>query len=329
MPGLADLLALVMLVSLILYALLAGADFGGGVWDLVATGPRRSEQRTAIVHAIAPVWEANHVWLILVVVILFTAFPPAFAAISIDLHEPLILMLLGIVLRGSAFVFRQYGGGGARDEETWGRVFAVASTGTPIFLGIIIGTLTSGGRWYSAFPILIGLLTLALFAFLAAVYLSNEAEGAVAEDFRRRALIAGVAVFVFALAGGLAAGPGARHFLVRLIGSWWSWPLQIATGLAAVIAFAALLRRQPGLARIAAIAQVTLILAGWGAAQYPVLVAPSLTIAKAAAPPATLELLVPTLVAGSVVLFPSLYWMMRVFKLSTARTRDARGSRTP
>src|SRR5712671_2575179 len=102
------LIAAVMLASLILYALMGGADYGGGMWDLLASGPRAPHQRHAIVEAMAPIWEANHVWLILVIVLLFTAFPSAYAAATTALHIPLTLMLLGIVARGSAFVFRQY-----------------------------------------------------------------------------------------------------------------------------------------------------------------------------------------------------------------------------
>src|SRR5579863_4288818 len=106
MPSLEVLLGFVIMASLTFYALLGGADYGGGVWDLLARGPRANRQRELIAKAIGPVWEANHVWLILVVVVLFTAFPPAFALIFTSLHVALLLVLLGIVLRGSAFVFR-------------------------------------------------------------------------------------------------------------------------------------------------------------------------------------------------------------------------------
>src|SRR6185369_1429317 len=102
------LIAVTTLVSLILYALLGGADFGGGLWDLLASGPRAAAQRELVERAIAPVWEANHVWLVLLVVLLFSAFPTAYAAVSVALHVPLALMLVGIVLRGSAFTFRHY-----------------------------------------------------------------------------------------------------------------------------------------------------------------------------------------------------------------------------
>ena len=130
--------------ALILYTLTAGADFGGGVWDLLARGPRAADQRRVIAEAIAPIWEANHVWLILVVVLLFVCFPAAFAAISTALHIPLTLMLVGVVLRGSAFTFRAYDpkpGAGAR---RWSQVFAIASLITPITLGVTLGAVSGG-----------------------------------------------------------------------------------------------------------------------------------------------------------------------------------------
>src|SRR5271167_2088334 len=134
----------VLLISLTIYVLTAGADYGGGVWDLFAGGPRAYLQRDLIERAIGPIWEADHVWLILVIVILFTAFPPAFSAIMIGLHVPLTLMLVGVVMRGSAFSFRSYGGGGDLAEREWGRVFAIASIVTPLLLGIIIGAIAAG-----------------------------------------------------------------------------------------------------------------------------------------------------------------------------------------
>jgi cytochrome d ubiquinol oxidase subunit II len=140
---LADLLAGIILIALNAYVLLGGADFGGGVWDLLARGPRKARQRELIAHAIGPVWEANHVWLILAVVLLFTCFPAAFARLAIALHVPLTLVLIGIVLRGSAFTFRSYGGE-QEQEKYWGRVFAVASLVTPVLLGVAVGAVASG-----------------------------------------------------------------------------------------------------------------------------------------------------------------------------------------
>jgi cytochrome d ubiquinol oxidase subunit II len=325
-------LATVMLVALTAYALGAGADFGGGVWDLLATGPRAGEQRRLIEQAIGPIWEANHVWLILVVVLLFIGFPPAYAAASVALHVPLTLMLLGMVLRGSAFVFRHYSAGekgdDARAQLRWGRVFAIASTITPIFLGVVMGAVTAGirftgggvpeagffGAWLSAFPFAVGLFALALFAFLAAVYLTNECDGALREDFRARALVAGATVGLMALLCVLAVGARAPEFRRALTGSWWSWPLQIATGAVATLALASLWVRRFAAARILAAVQVALILAGWGAAQRPYLIAPAITIDSAAAPPGTLAALLWALAVGAVTLFPSLIWLYRVFK---------------
>src|ERR1043165_9970380 len=175
MLTLPNILAGIILVALTAYVLFAGADFGGGVWDLLASGLRKRAQRELVQSAIGPVWEANHVWLILAIVLLFTCFPAAFARIAIMLHIPLTLMLIGIVLRGSAFVFQSYGGGG-------GRVFATASLVTPMLLGISVGAVASGnvGRgtgdgfsasyiapWLTPFGIAVGLFALACFAFLA------------------------------------------------------------------------------------------------------------------------------------------------------------------
>ncbi len=326
---LADIVALVMLAALILYTLTGGADFGGGVWDLVAFGPRARDQRRLIEKVISPIWEANHVWLILVVVMLFTGFPTAFAIATTALHIPLTLMLIGIVLRGSAFVFRHYGPPDRDVQKRFGRVFAIASTFTPVLLGMTIGAITGGeihadggtvtsgflAGWLGAFPLLLGLFTLSLFAFLAAVYLTGETDdAALREDFRWRACVAGVLVALFALASGLAAGPGTLHFSEALLHSWWSWPLQIATGLAAVGAFAALVMRRFQLARVLAAAQVALIIAGWGLAQRPFLIAPDVRIAETAAPEATLRLLLGALGLGALILFPSLFWLYRVFR---------------
>jgi cytochrome d ubiquinol oxidase subunit II len=132
---------LVLMASLSIYTLLGGADYGGGVWDLLAFGPRASQQREAISSAITPVWETNHVWLILVIVLLFSAFPPAFAAISTALYIPLFIVMLGIICRGASFTFRSFDIGKPHVQRYWGLLFSAASVVTPIFLGIIVGDL--------------------------------------------------------------------------------------------------------------------------------------------------------------------------------------------
>ena len=306
----------IILIALTAYVLLGGADFGGGIWDLLADGPRKTRQRELIAHAIGPVWEANHVWLILAMVLLFTCFPRAFARIAIALHVPLTLMLIGIVLRGSAFVFQIYGGGG-------GRVFAIASLVTPVLLGMCVGAVASGAigqaagipgetfhalyvaPWLTSFSIAVGLLTLTCFAYLAAVYLTLETtDPALQADFRLRALVSGV--WLLMMAGlALALAPH-RDVLDHRLGA--------LMGVAALATFWALWQRRYRVARVAAAGQVTLILWGWGVAQYPYMLPPDLTIAGAAAPKITLELVLIALALGAVVLFPSLYYLFRVFK---------------
>ena len=345
--GLPAIVAGVMMVALNAYVLLGGADFGGGVWDLLASGPRRDEQRKLISSAIGPIWEANHVWLIVVVVVLFTGFPGAFGTLSIILHIPLALMLVGIVLRGSAFVFRSYGARGYESQQRWGRVFAIASVITPVLLGVCVGAIASGavGRaahpvgptyewrvptftdtyvrpWLAPFPIAVGAMALALFAFLAAVYLIIAARSdELKEDFRRRAIGAGVAVFVCAFVALALSMRHAPEVGQRLTSSGWAAPFHVVTAIAAIIALWALWTRRYRLARLAAAAQVSLVLWGWAFGQYPWMVPGHVSIEAAAAPPITLELLLWGLAGGSLILIPSLWYLYRTF----ARENEASG----
>lgn len=334
MMTMAESVGFVTLVSLIIYALGGGADFGGGVWDLLARGPRAKQQRELIARAIGPIWEANHVWLILVVVLLFVAFPPAFAAISIALHIPLTIMLIGIVLRGSAFVFRIYDVQTDDVQRRWSRLFAVGSIISPVMLGVCVGAVASGNirvdvetgrvdtnffsQWAAPFPFAIGFMTLALFAFLAAVYLSLEANDlALQEDFRRRALGAAVAVGLMACLSFYLSGDGAPLIREGLAKAWWSLPFQLLTGAVAIGAMAALTFRRYRSARALSILQVTLIILGWGLAQFPYLVEPDLTFANSSAPASVLRALLIALAAGAVLLFPSLWYLFRIFKKDT------------
>ncbi len=337
--GMPEIVAGIMVVALNAYALLGGADFGGGVWDLLASGPRREAQRDHIATSLAPIWEANHVWLILVVVLLFTAFPSAFQALAIVLHIPLTIMLVGIVLRGSAFVFRSYGSRSARQRRRWGLTFAIASVVTPIVLGMAIGALVSGdvgaaaralqsggatfgqvfvAPWLAAFPVIVGLMALALFAFLAAVYLAyGTSDEGLREDFRRRALAAAVTVFVLAALSLVVGHRAAPSVATGVSGAAWAIPLHIVTAIAAVAAIAALWRRSYHAARIAAAAQVTFILWGWALSQYPYVVPNTLTIDDAAAPRVTLVLLLIGLAIGALILIPSLRYLYRLFARPT------------
>jgi cytochrome d ubiquinol oxidase subunit II len=329
---LGQVVGFVVLVSLMLYALGGGADFGAGVWNLFASGPRAQQQRELITDAIGPIWEANHVWLVLVVVLLFLAFPPAFAAIGIALHIPLAAMLVGIVLRGSAFVFRNYDTAQAT-RRRWNRLFSIGSVLAPLMLGVCVGALASGtlrvdldtgrvqtdffSQWLQPFPFAIGLWTLALFAFLAAVYLTNETnDPALQEDFRWRALISGGVVAAMARASFILSENGAPLIRAGLAKAWWSIPFHVWTGAVSVAAMVAVWLRKYRLARPLAMLQIVLILSGWGFAQFPYLVQPDFTFANAAAPDSVLRILLGALALGALLLFPSLALLFRVFKLS-------------
>lgn len=360
---LAGFTAWVIVVGLNAYVLFGGADFGGGVWDLLASGPRRERQRDLVSHAIGPIWEANHVWLVVVVVLLFVCFPPAYSALGTVLHVPLSLMLVGIVLRGSAFVFRAYSYGPQSEQRRWGRVFAISSLITPVVLGMCVGAVVSGdvGRalsavavgpagvlperpsltatataspgylavyvrpWISTFSVAVGAMTLALFSFLAAVYLTIEAadDRELQEDFRARALGAAV---VAAMAAMVALGLGAMRggVMGRFLSARWTVAVLAGSGVAAIGAAIALFTRRHRLARLAAGAWVTLVLWGWALAQYPLMIPGALTIDAAAAPVRTLEGTLVVLAGGAVVLVPSLWYLLRVFK-ARARLRVDRG----
>jgi cytochrome d ubiquinol oxidase subunit II len=334
---------LILVAALNLYVLSGGADYGGGFWDLLARGPRAQKQRELIAHAIGPIWEANHVWLILAIVVLFTGFPPAFARITTVLHIPLLLMLIGVIARGAAFSFRSYGDPAREMERPWGPVFAVASLLTPLLLGMSLGAIASGRvvapegasadvfftSWLAPFPFAVGLYALGMFAFLAAVYLTVEAEeGELREAFRRRALISELVLGGLAAAVLVTAELTAGGVLRALTRAPWSWALHAVTAAAALTVLWALWRRRYGLARAAAALQVSLIVWGWGLSQQPFLVPPDLTLGNAAAPPVTLRLMLGTLAAGTVVLLPAFLYLFRVFgKIKTRPSPTApRGS---
>ena len=321
--------AICILLSLILYALMGGADFGGGMWYLLAAGSRAPRQRQAIAAAIGPIWEANHVWLILVMVLLFTGFPSGFAAMMTALNLPITAMVFGIVLRGSAFIFRQYDSKSDAVQHRWGKVFGVACFITPFFQGVTIGALATGqirvvnnqvvtgffAGWLTLFAVGCGVFALGLFAFLAATYLTLDTkyEPDLQNYFRLRALWSGLTLPPIAEVVFLTAKQGAPGMYNGLT-HWWAPLLLAGTSLMSIVSLVALWRRWFTVARIAAIGQVTLILLGWCLAQYPDLVTPDVTVNNAHAPEITLRLLVLVLGAGAIVLLPSLAFLFHLFK---------------
>lgn len=310
--------AAVALGAIVLYAILGGADFGGGVWDLLATGPRASRQRSAITDAIGPVWEANHVWLIFALVALFTCFPPAFAEISTGLNTPITAALIGIVLRGAAFVFRNYAGDAPVQARTWSIVFGASSIVAPFMLGDAAGALATGTfAWTSPFAFAVGAFGTALCAQVAAVFLLRErdvlADATLRADFQRRAVRATLAVWALGLLPAAIARISDPRLMAALTRP--SAFAAIATAMALGVVVIVLVARGAGVAaRYAVGAEVAAILAGWFGAQAPALIPGRMTLSEAAASDAMLGAFLVVAALGALVLIPSLALLFRVFK---------------
>lgn len=303
-----------MLLALTAYAIFGGADFGGGIWDLLAAGPRARQQREAIARAMGPVWEANHVWLIFLLVLLFTAFPTAFGMLSVAFFGLFHVALAGIVLRGSAFVFRANTDADSTDWRAWASIFGAASVVTPFLLGSALGAISDPNHaWFSPVSLGIGALTLALMAYLAATFLTVETEGSVQEDFRVRALGSGIAVAVLAVC--------LLPLIARLSPLLWqhlsrpqSAPPMLAGALLAAGSAWAVWTRRFKLARAAAVAEVVIVLWGWAFAQWPYLIYPDMTVYQSAASLPTIRFVLTALPFGFALLIPSLLFLFTVFK---------------
>lgn len=320
----------VLLASWIAYGLTGGADFGGGVWDLLARGPRARRQREKIQEAIGAIWEANHVWLVFVVVLLFTCFPLAFSTAMTALHIPIVLVLVGIAARGSAFAFRKHDRQDDQRFARWSLVFGASSAATPLFLGMTLAATATGAiridaqrqvttgfvaGWTEPFAVAVGLFAVGLFAYLAAVYLTVDCQDdrELQADFRRRALVTGVmlapAAFLL-LAWSRRAAPILFDGLTRPSGL----AIVAAASAAGAAALGLLWVRRFHAARAAAVAQTVFVLGGWGWAMRPHLIAPDVTLAAAASSDLVLRLFLVGTVAGAVILVPSMWYLYRVFK---------------
>jgi len=316
-----------------LYLVLGGADFGGGMWDLLAFGPSRDRQRALVADAIGPVWEVNHVWLIFILAGLLAAFPQAMAAIGVGLYLPLLLAGVGIIFRGSGFVFSHAGPGSW--QRAWARTFGIASLVTPFFLGAAGAAIATGqirvrdgqvhagvvSAWTSPLSIVAGLLVVAMCSYLAASYLIVEAaqRGAddLAEAFRARALVTAV------VAGALAAlGLVAIHADAPLL---WQGMLHRgfpAIGLSAAAglgSLAALWGRRYLVARATAALAVAAVVLGFGASLWPYLVIPDVSVRGAASPASTLRAVFFGYVVGGLALGPAFWLLFRVFKSGRAQ----------
>jgi cytochrome d ubiquinol oxidase subunit II len=321
-----DLPLIFVLIGLVLYTVLGGADFGAGFWQLASgAGPGGARVREHAHHAMAPVWEANHVWLIFVLTVTWTAYPTAFGSIASTLAIPLFIAAVGIVLRGASYAVRA-GTSTPRERARIDLVFAISSILTPFALGTIVGAIASRrvpvgnaagdplSSWLNPTSILVGVLAVASAAYLAAVFLAADAarmhDSELERRFRTRALIAGLLAGAVALAGIAVLHEDAHPLYRRLLDgeALVALSLSILSGIATLALVA---RDRFELARYSAALAVAAVLAGWALAQSPLLLR-GLTVQRAAAPLDTLVAVVVAVLAGAVILFPSLALLFRL-----------------
>ena len=337
-----DIPLIFALLGLALYTVLAGADFGSGIWQLTAgSGPDANRVRDHAHESVAPVWEANHVWLIFVLVVVWTSYPVAFASIASTLCVPLLLAGIGIIFRGATYALRS-GTRTHREVRTIDTAFAISSILAPFFLGAAVGAIATGRvpvgnaagnlltSWFNAPSIFIGLVAVGNCAYLAAVYLAADAarrkDSYLERQFRLRALIAGGLAGAVAI-GGLAVLHADAYRLYHGLLDGDGLPALIVSILAGIGTLALVWRSRFEPARYTAAVAVAAIIAGWALAQKPILL-PGLTIRQASAPHDTLVLVVVVVLAGAVILFPSLAFLFRLL-LGGSFDPDAELSRSP
>jgi cytochrome d ubiquinol oxidase subunit II len=317
--------AAAMFVGVIAYALFGGADFGSGFYDLTAgRGRRGGELRVLVDHSIGPVWEANHVWLIYILVIWWTGFPAAFAAATTTLFIPLMLALAGIVLRGASFAFRKYAETFSQ-ARLFGAIFASSSLITPFFLGTVAGAIASGrvpaggygdrvGSWINPTSLVGGCLAVTTCAFLAGVFLTADADRAgianLTNRLRGRTLAVGIVSGLIVFAGLYPVLHDAPTLSYRLLGV--AFPLLVLAAIAGAITLLLLYRRSYSLARVSAVAAVGSVILGWGVGQYPWMLVDQLTINDAAGAHTTLTALLVVVALAAVIVLPPLCYLLRL-----------------
>ncbi|MFF7970140.1 cytochrome d ubiquinol oxidase subunit II [Streptomyces sp. NPDC007905] len=314
-----DFIAVVLFIGVIAYALFGGADYGAGFWDLTAGGAARGRPARELINvSISPVWEANHTWLIFCFVTIWTAFPQAFTAMTTTLYIPLGLAALGIVARGSGFAFRHALARG-RGEWISGVAFASSSVLTPFFFGTVAGGIASGrvpsaghgdplSSWLNPTSVLGGVLAVTVCAYLAAVFLTGQAQRRadtpLEKAFSHRAFGAGIVAGLVALVGVFVLRADSPRLFQQL--STVGAPLLVVSGLCGLAALLLLRRGSPPVVRTLATIAITTVVGGWGVAQYPYLLGTHLTIQQAAAPTATLWVLIAVSFVAVVLIVPSL-----------------------
>jgi cytochrome bd ubiquinol oxidase subunit II len=314
------LVAVVLFIGITAYAIFGGADFGAGIWDLLAGGTRRGDRPREIVdHSIGPVWEANHVWLIFCFVVLWTGFPEAYASITLTLFVPLSIAAFGIVLRGSGFAFRK-AVFRTRDRRNFGAAFAISSLLVPYCMGTVAGGIATGrvpaggvagdpwNSWVNPTSILGGVLAVTAVAYLAAVYLVWDADRLADEPmvnyFRQRALAAAVVAGLVAFVGLFVLRSDA-HYLYHGL-TTRALPLVIVSGLCGVGSIVLLVRRSHRGARLLAIGAVASVIVAWGVAQWDYILPQTMTVSAAAAPSGTLEALLVATGLAVLLIFPAI-----------------------
>lgn len=340
---LADVIAAIIWLGISAYAVFGGADFGGGIWDLVAGGPNRGRRPRALIErAIGPVWEANHVWLIFVLVYLWTAFPEPFVSMATSLWIPLTLAALGIIFRGSGFAFRKWANTVAR-QRTYGAMFAGASALTPFFFGTVAGAVASGRvplgnaegdpirSWINPTSILGGVMAVVACAYLAAVLLTREAvldeSPDLVEYFRARSLLSGVVAGVVAAAGIFvlwADAPALFEGLTSPLGV----ALIAASALAGIASLFFLYRRRFLAARPAAAFAIVAVLWGWGAGQYPWVLQDIASVDVHAASDPVLWAMIVAFAVAALLVAPSLVWLYRLTQRRSLGEGDVREDST-
>jgi cytochrome d ubiquinol oxidase subunit II len=311
--------AVVLFVGVTAYAVFGGADFGAGFWDLVAGGTRRGERpREVIDHSIGPVWEANHVWLIFVFVVLWTCFPEAYGSIMLTMFVPLTLAALGIVFRGASFAFRK-AVFRTRDRRNFGAAFAISSVIVPFCMGAVAGGIASGrvpsggeagdpwSSWINPTSIAAGILAVCVVAYLAAVYLVWDArrldDAEMVEYFRLRAVGAGIAAGLVAAVGLVVFANDAEYLFDGLMSR--ALPLVIISAGGGLAALFLLHRAHHGGARVAAIGAVASVVVAWGVAQWDYMLPQTLTVEQAAAPSGTLGTVLVATGLAVLLIFPA------------------------
>jgi cytochrome d ubiquinol oxidase subunit II len=335
-----EVVSAVLFVGITAYAVFGGADFGAGFWDLTAGGAERGARPRAIAaHAIGPVWEANHVWLIFILVVLWTGFSEAFASIGLTLFVPLSLAALGIVFRGSSFAFRKEVTR-VSSERNFGAAFAISSVIVPYCLGAVAGAIASGrvpaggkagdpwDSWVNPTSILGGVLAVVVCAYLAAVYLFFDArrtrDDEMATYFRTRALAAAVVAGAVAIAGIFVLHEDARYVFDGLTSR--ALPLVVVSALCGLGSLVLILRGAQRGARALAIGAVAAIIWGWGVAQHPYVFPTTLKVSQAAAPDATLVTILVVFLVAAVTILPAiglLYVLDQKSLLDTDAAADA------